>query len=155
MNEQQFWNIIEAFDWSLQGDDHAVMQPAIEHLAQLGLDGIRMFDEILAEKLYALDTRQHAQNTGLGDDDDPEDMFLYIRCCVVANGRQYYEQVLNDPSQMPGDMDFEPLLLLTRDAAERLGIEDYWSDTDVSYETFSNEEGWEEDFSPDDLPAET
>jgi hypothetical protein len=154
MDEVQFWNIIESFDWSQQGDDQAVMQPAIDQLAQLGLDGIRMFDEILAAKLFALDTRQHAENTGLGSEDDPEDMFLYIRCCVVANGRQFYEQVLNDPSQIPTDMDFEALLLLTRDAAEKLGIEDYWSDTEVSYETFSNEEGWEDADIPDDLPPE-
>src|SRR6476646_9051481 len=105
MDEQQFWNIIESFDWSQQGDDVAVMQPAIEQLVLLGLDGIRRFDETLAEKLYALDTQWHAQSTGFGSEHDSAELFLYSRCCVVANGRQYYEQVLNDPDQMPEDLD--------------------------------------------------
>ncbi|MEO8612493.1 MAG: DUF4240 domain-containing protein [Chloroflexota bacterium] len=94
MDENQFWDMIALFDWSHEGDDRAVMRPAIDALAKLDPEALHAFDEILAAKLYALDTQAHAQPTGLGDRHFSVDSFLYTRCCVVVNGKVFYERVL-------------------------------------------------------------
>lgn len=149
MNDHEFWKIIDLLDWSKE-DDQAVIQPAVDALAKLGIEALQSFDEILAAKLYALDTEQHAQP----DDDSyfSNDLFLYNRCYVVGQGQTFYEQVLAKPEEMPIGVDywFEVLLSLTQNAAEKLGVDDYHHITQVSYETFSNLEGWKNADSPDD-----
>lgn len=71
------------------------------------------------------------------------DDFLYARCAVVAEGRNYYEKVLNDSSQMPEDIVFEPLLYLADDAFEmKTGIPFNYVPT-YNYETQSNKLGWQ------------
>jgi hypothetical protein len=152
MDEQQFWKIIGLFDWSKPDDDQAVMQPASDQLARLGLEALDSFAEILAAKLYALDSQRYAQSTGFGTDHYSVDMFLYNRCFVVARGQAFYEQVLNDPTLMSVDFDFESLLYLVSDAASQQGIADYDPETRVSYETFSNEAGWKGVAFPKELP---
>jgi hypothetical protein len=62
----------------------------------------------------------------------------------VANGREFYDAVKADPTTMPKDADFEAILMLAADAYDRKTglVWDELDDTDVSYETFSNEAGW-------------
>jgi len=152
MDEPQFWNIIERLDWSEPEDDQAIMQPAIDYLTQLDLHELESFAEILAAKLYALDSQRYAQNTEFGTERFSDDMFLYNRCFVVARGKAFYEQVLNNPALMSDEFDFESLLYLVSDAASQKGIDDYPPDTQVSYETFSNEAGWKDATFPKELP---
>lgn len=152
MDEDKFWQIIESFDWSMEGYDHAVMKPAIDTLSQMTVADLRRFGEILAQKLYALDTQAHAAPTGFGTEHFSVDTFLYQRCVVVVNGRALYEQVLNHQRQIPKDLEFEMLLNLTDSAAEEMGLDDYLDDTTVSYETFSNKAGWKDADFPDALP---
>lgn len=148
MDDQEFWRIISLFDWGKTGDDEAVLKPAVKALAQKTLDEISAFEEILSQKLYALDTMAHAKN--IGEDayvDDNHhfsvDWFLYARCCVVANGPDLYRDVLKDPKQFPKDIEFEALLGLASAAYEaKTGQECDGFDTSVSYETFSNQAGW-------------
>jgi hypothetical protein len=97
IDECQFWKIIALFDWSKEGDDDAVMRPAIDALAQLDLNALHEFDEILAAKLYALDREEYARPTGFGIEYFSVDMFLYNRCCAVGNGKAFYERVLKNP----------------------------------------------------------
>jgi len=65
---------------------------------------IAAFEGILAAKLYALDTREQARWCYRGQSDPDNDDyissggFLYSRCVVVANGREFFEHVLADPS---------------------------------------------------------
>ena len=77
---------------------------------------VYLFQDILSEKLYKLDTKNHALNIGedswLTDKYFSVDNFLYARCCVIANGQEAFEVVLNNPSEMPKDLTFEPLLSL-------------------------------------------
>ena len=47
------------------------------------------------------------------------DEFLYSRCVVVANGKDYYYEVLNNPTKMPKDLEFESLLYIACDAYEK------------------------------------
>jgi hypothetical protein len=49
MGEDDFWHLIEQFDWSKTGNDRAVMQPAIQMLAQMHEAAIRRFADILSE----------------------------------------------------------------------------------------------------------
>jgi hypothetical protein len=151
VDEAKFWQIIESFDWTKKGDDVAVMQPAIDTLAKLTEADLNQFDEILTKKLYDLDTQAHATSTGFGVDHFSVDSFLYERCCVVVNGRAYYERVLNNPTLMPKELWFDAVLYLAYRASIIMGIEDYFSYTGL-YETFSNEAGWRDADFPDELP---
>lgn len=148
MDDNEFWRIISLFDWKKTGDDDAVIRPAVKELAKQSAEDIVAFEEVLSQKLYALDTKAHARNIGkdayVGDGGRfSVDWFLYARCCVVANGRELYEAVLNDPEQFPKDMEFEALLGLAGAAYEaKTGEEHEGFETSVSYETFSNRAGW-------------
>lgn len=149
LSEEAFWQIIGLLDWDQEGDDEAVVEPVVAHLAELPVALIYQFLDKLSEKLYLIDTRAHAENSGDNayrpDARFSVDLFLYDRCCVVANGRQFFEDVIADPTLMPKDMSFEPLLYVASDAYQRKTgkpMEDYLPA--YNYETFSNVEGWEE-----------
>jgi predicted DNA-binding WGR domain protein len=146
MSEDVFWRIIGLFNWKKTGDDEAVVEPAVKVLAQMPVDQIERFDDILAEKLYALDTETHAREIGEeayrpGKYFSP-DWFLYVRCCVVANGREFFETVVRTPTEMPKDMEFESLLSVAPTAFERKTGEEFVHISALSYESFSNREGW-------------
>ena len=147
MDDAQFWSLIDRFDWSKDEDDD-IIEPAVMALALLPDVQIADFQEVLARKLYALDGRAWARESGdvwWGDPDRLSvDGFLYARCLVVANGREFYDAVVADPTLMPKEGDFEAILMLAADAYDRkTGLEwDEIEDTEVSYETFANEAGW-------------
>ena len=146
MSEDVFWRIIGLFNWKKTGDDEAVIEPAVKALAQMTVDDIKRFEDILNEKLYALDTEAHAREIGEdayvpGKYSSP-DWFLYVRCVVLANGPELYETVLADPTEMPKDMEFESLLTVGPTAFERKTGEDFDHVSAVSYESFSNKAGW-------------
>jgi predicted DNA-binding WGR domain protein len=146
MSEEVFWRIIRLFDWKKLGDDEAVVEPAVAALAQMNVADIERFEDILAEKLYALDTRAHAREIGEEAFQPGKhfsvDWFLYERCAVVANGREFHESVLADPTQMPKDMEFEAILSVAASAYQRKTGQEFEHPTPLSYETYSNREGW-------------
>ncbi len=149
MDENTFWEIIAFFDWDETGNDDAVMEPACKALSAMDEDAIFRFDDILAEKLHALDTREHCRacyagelNPDDGDDYISADDFLYSRCVVVVNGREFYDSVLADPTKMPQNMEFEALLSLPQSAFERKTGQPYDHAPLVSYESFQNAVGW-------------
>jgi predicted DNA-binding WGR domain protein len=146
MSEDVFWRIIGLFNWKKSGDDEAVIEPAVKTLARMTVDDIKRFEGLLTEKLYALDTEAHAREIGEeafqpGKYFSP-DWFLYVRCCVVANGRVFFETVLANPTEMPKDMEFESLLSVGPTAFERKTGEEFDYVSTLSYETFSNRNGW-------------
>jgi hypothetical protein len=61
---------------------------------------------------------------------------------VVANGHEFYESVLADPTKMPQEMEFEALLSLPGSAFERKTGQPYDHVPPVSYESFQNAAGW-------------
>ena len=143
--ETDFWDAIDRLDWSQEQDDEKVVEPLIAFLAAGPIAHIYRFSDLLAEKLWHLDTSAHAKVFL----DDPEeagylsvDDFLYTRCAVVANGRAYYENVLNNPAQMPADLTFEPLLYVALKAYKRKTGKDFTPVCAFNYETYSNKEGW-------------
>jgi hypothetical protein len=149
MTDDVFWRVIAAFDWKKTGDDDAVMRPAMKLLAAMQPADIIAFEDLLAEKLYALDTREHCRACYRGelDPDDGDDYvsadgFLYSRCVVVANGRKTYERVLKRPAAFPRGLEFESLLYLASDAYEARAGDELDHATPVSWESFSNRAGW-------------
>lgn len=149
MDEETFWKTISMFDWDESGDDEAVLEPAISALAKHDVDDIYEFHNLLAEKLHALDTREHCRacyagelDPDNGDDYISADDFLYQRCVVVANGKELFDVALRDPTQMPQNLEFESLLYVPHHAFERKTGEEYDHSTPVSYESFENKTGW-------------
>ncbi len=143
--EDDFWNAIALLDWSQEGDDGKVVEPLFNYLVVQPISHIYRFSDMLAEKLWQLDTRHHAQVFL----DDPEsdgylsvDDFLYARCAVVANGKDFYEKTLHNPAQMPIDLTFEPLLYVAPSAYLRQTGNPFLTPGAFSYETYSNKEDW-------------
>jgi hypothetical protein len=150
MSEVEFWMVIDLLDWKHQGNDEKVLAPAIKALASKSKQEICRFSERFAFLLYQLDTKAHASNMG-EDSYDPKsdyvsaDGFLYARCVVVANGWEFYDAVLKDPSKMPKDMEFESLLSLASSAYELKTGEEFEYSAGCSFESFSNPGGWREE----------
>ncbi len=151
MSEETFWGILERLDWRKTGDDEAVLEPAVIALSALSEADVTKFEDFLAEKLFALDTREHARFLYLGqvDPDDGDqyispDQFLYQRCAVVANGRACFESALKKPTEMTAfqDIEFESLLSLGQAAYLRKTGKELDHVTPLSCESFSNKAGW-------------
>jgi predicted DNA-binding WGR domain protein len=148
MSEELFWEIISLFNWKKVEDGDAVLKPAIKRLASMKIEDIYKFEDILAEKLFLLDGIDYASNIGESSyknngEHFSVDYFLYVRCCVVANGKDYFYYILSNPTEMPKDLDFEPLLYLANEAySKKTKTEDYDYQPKFDYETFSNIEGW-------------
>jgi hypothetical protein len=153
VDDARFWELVSALDWKHEGDDDNVVEPVVKALAAMPDAEIAAFQNTLTEKLFALDGRAWARESGdsiwWGEPDFlSTDAFLYARCAVVANGRAFYDLVLGDPSQMPKDIEFESLLYVaptayeTKTGASGDAVRDV---TDLSYETGSNRDGWPQD----------
>jgi len=146
MDDDAFWGLLDKLDWRHEGEDERVVAPVIRALKKLPLEEIESFENILAHKLYALDGRAWAREIGSGWRGGLHpisgDEFLYARCVAIVNGRDFYEAVLADPRQMPKDMEFEYILSVASEAWEAKTGTEFDPDTDVSYETWSNEAGW-------------
>jgi hypothetical protein len=147
MDENLFWSIIDCLDWSSVGNDAAVIQPAAAKLAELAVEDICAFSEILAEKLYLLDGVAYAREIGTDSFNGSkgnfaQNWFLYVRCCAVANGKQAFAQILANPSEMPKDMEFQALLSIAPKAYKMKTGHRFNYQTSFNYETFANQEAW-------------
>lgn len=146
LSENEFWELITLLDWSQEEDDEAVIEPLVRRLSEMPVPFIYQFQNKLAEKLYYLDTQAHAEQSGENaySPDEPFSVgiFLYQRCCVVANGRELYEEVVRHPKAMPQDLTFEALLHVAGDAYQRKTGKEMAYLPSYNYETFSNKEEW-------------
>tara|TARA_R110002124_G_scaffold237792_1_gene403074 strand:- start:6165 stop:6611 length:447 start_codon:yes stop_codon:yes gene_type:complete len=147
MNENEFWSIIEMLNWEESGDDEAVVEPVVDCLLQKSDDEIFQFEELLAQKLHALDTKAHAKE--IGEDayiNDEEyfsvDGFLYARCVVVANGQELFQHILENPKEFPKDMEFEAILYVAQEAYEQKNDKEWEYVSPTDYETYKNVSGW-------------
>ena len=145
--EDLFWELIGSLDWSREDDDQAVLQPLIQRLAALPVQFIYGFQDVLSEKLFALDGQRFAEQIG-EDAYVPGkffsvDNFLYARCCVVANGKEAFEKVLANAQEMPKDLTFEALLTVAPKAYKLKTGKRFQYLPAFNYETFSNEAAWD------------
>lgn len=149
MSEALFWDLIGRFAWKKTGDDRAVLEPCVTALSKMSIEDIHAFDDLLAEKLYALDTRavcrgvyRGSLDPDNGDDYVSADDFLYSRCVIVANGKKMFDRVLAHPEKAPQDLEFESLLYLASEAFTKKTGKEYDHAPPLSWESFSNKAGW-------------
>ena len=146
LTEAEFWQLIDQLDWSQGEDTEAIVAPVVQLLSALPVAAIFQFQTILAYFLYQLDQQIYAEETGTyrygGVHNFSVDGFLYARAGVVANGKSFYDRVLADPTQMPKEFSFEPLLFLAPQAYTRKTGKTWDYLPPISYETFSNRAGW-------------
>ncbi len=145
--EEDFWQLIDLLDWQQEGNDTAVTTPLIESLAKFDTEDILQFAEILSDKLYMLDGADYASQIGSdayqgSKGSFAKNWFLYVRCCVVANGRDYYFSVLDNPRLMPKDTEFRGLLNVVPQAYKMKTGQRFIQSTKHNYETFSNQKLW-------------
>lgn len=146
MDDKTFWKFISKLDMKLDDEDDITKGITME-LSKYEEKEIFSFLETLSYKLYLLDTKEHARNIGEYSYKDgqnlhfSEDLFLYIRCYVIAKGKKLYEKVLKNPVNMPHN-EFEALLSVAEDAYYLKTKKKFDYVTKYDYETFSNEEGW-------------
>ncbi len=145
LDEEQFWQIIALLDWEKMGQDDAVLAPSVQALSALPITVIHQFEDLLAQKLWLLDTPTHAEASLINRPPDAElsiDGFLYDRCCVVANGKDFYRKVLHDPAKMPAGYSFGRLLSLSGQAYHAKTGKHFVHIPKYSYETYSNKAAW-------------
>ncbi len=146
--EEKFWQIIAKLNWKKAGDDEAVLKPALKALAARSLADICEFADVLAEKLHAIDTREHARQAFSDFDPDDGDQylsadaFLYARCFAVGGCIAHYDSVVSQPTEMQKDADFEALLSLAAGAYELKTGSALEHVSPVDFKTFANKEGW-------------
>ncbi len=147
LSENDFWQLLNLLDWQEQGNDAAVIAPVVEELSKRDIQDIFQFAEILADKLYLLDGEEYAKEIGtdayLGNKGIfAKNWFLYVRCCAVANGHDYYSSVLVDPKRIPKDTEFQALLTIAPQAYKIKTGKRFNYITQHNYETFSNKSLW-------------
>lgn len=142
MNEDRFWEIISMLDWSKEGNNDGVIEPAIRQLSAIPEAAILSFHDLLSEKLYLLDGRDYAEHSVAEAGHISSDLFLYARCAVLANGRAFFEQVLEDPAAFPKDLYFEAIMDIPRHAWLRKTGSSFDHLPMYNYETGFNPNGW-------------
>ncbi|MFK7933038.1 MAG: DUF4240 domain-containing protein [Saprospiraceae bacterium] len=146
LEETQFWEIISMLDWSKEENDE-IIAPAIKYLAERPVHFIYLFQDILAQKLFQLDQKKYALHIGEAAWKEGKyfsvDNFLYARCCVVANGKKLFEEVLANPAEMPQDITFEAVLWIAKKAYQQKTDKKFEYFPTPSYETYSNQAGWQ------------
>ncbi len=142
----EFWKLLETIDSTAldsgEGDADDALAPLIDAISKLKVTEIESFEEHLARVLFTLDGKAYADNCGKSDDG-----FLYARCFVVGMGKQFYERVVANPSDMPKSSDqwLEPLLSVASQGWAKVtgNYEEDWDHkSTVSYQTGSNSDQW-------------
>jgi hypothetical protein len=136
--DEMFWSLIELIDMRKKNP----MRGLIEKLKESPVEIIYSFEETLSHKLFQLDTPEHA---GQSEEYLSPDVFLYARCAVVANGRDFYEMVLKNASPIDLEDDAEELLEVASEAYEKKTDEPFDYVSTYDYETYSNKSAWEKD----------
>lgn len=141
LTETEFWAVIDTFDW-VQDEEEDILKPAQDYLAALSIEKIQQFQDILAYKLWQLDGKAYAATLMEQDGSLSVDDFLYVRCAVVADGKETFEYVLQHPEKMPIEYTFEGLLYLAENAYEQKTGKEMDYRPKYNYETYQNRKGW-------------
>jgi len=147
LSEGQFWDLIDLLNWDAEGDDDNVIAPAVQKLKEMDNDAIAAFEEILCEKLFLLDAERFAREIGRDSYQGQgryfsKEWFLAARCCAVANGQGFFEEVLGEPKAMPKDLGFLALKELAARAYKAKNGKDFKYLTRFNPDSMSNQTGW-------------
>lgn len=141
--EDQFWSLIELIDWEAETEE-AMFAPLVEALTASPEAAIFEFQDQLASHLRDLDGPEYFHEFGKGPLGASADSFLYGRCFVVANGKEFYYQVLNNAEDFPQGDELENLLSVVNSAYENKKQKTLERVSDIIYETGHNIEKWGE-----------
>lgn len=147
MSETEFWDIIELLNWDEEGNDDAVVAPLVNFLALKKEEEIFAFQEILFAKLYQIDGEAYAREIGRDAYQNPDqyfsrEWFLAARCCAVANGQGFFEEVIDDPANMPKDLGFAALTTVANRAYRKKTGKNLSYVAGVSEQSMSNLDLW-------------
>jgi hypothetical protein len=149
LSTTDFWNLIDLIDIKAldNEDEEQAIAPLKAALTNRTVNDLQQFEEHLAQVLFSIDGEAYFDAAGEAAGSD--DSFLYVRCYVVAKGKDFFEMVRANPTKIPNDISqwCESLLYPHRIAwAEITGQdESEWPfETSVSFESGSNPELWPE-----------
>lgn len=147
LSEVEFWDIIDLLNWDEEGNDDAVMEPAVNFLSLKSEKQICAFQEILTNKLYEIDGEAFAREIGKDsfqgqDKYFSREWFLAARCCAVANGQVFYEEIVEEPGLMPKDLGFAALSTLAPRAYRKKTGKDFTYLPCKSEQSMSNLDLW-------------
>ncbi len=109
MSDEQFWSLIALLDWE-QVEDKDIIQTLVFRLSEKSEEEWEAFGIHLSERMNALDTEAHAKAVYGEEQYISADDFRSVKACVIANGEEFYQEVLNNPSAIPNDLYFDGLL---------------------------------------------
>lgn len=137
IDEEEFWLLVKTLGRYSGDEDFDRLTARLASRPEADITG---FADRLAMVLWRLDTPAHFAAARTASDD----VFLYVRCAVVAAGRSAYDRVLRKPAALEKFADEEAELLLTvaEHAFEQATGMLWEHDTAVSYETGSNTAAW-------------
>lgn len=161
MNEEQFWQIIEA-SWRKADADSQNLRNALgneqlpadkarqiinavqnsvvfcyeEELDKLSKEELLAFDRILEQKLYALDTKDIYDYSCA-----PKERFLFARGFVVLAGKIYFEKVCANPKAIVSGFENEEICSSTR-VFYFHKFDEEMPKSEISRETGSNTKAW-------------
>ena len=138
--ENWFWDLIDTIDQSAHSRTER-FAPLMAALLELNREEFHRFAYQRDKKLRALDGPAYhdASQTGYS-----ADSFLYARCGVITAGRNYYNNVLANPSSFPADLEDEGFLYCAEQAYESKFGEPAEFDTGIIYGSFFNDALWGE-----------
>ncbi len=122
--EKEFWYIIGLLDWKFVGDDDRVIRHAIDYLSSRSILDIELFYKTLKDKLGVLDHLLKYKEVSSKDKAIMELMnkpeaYLYTRYAVIANGKKYFEAVLENPIKIKENTTFFGLEQLCKIALKK------------------------------------
>lgn len=105
MPEDQFWKLVALLEGVA---DEAGTKRLVDALRKSSTDQIEGFERLLMRAIAVLDTDEHVNPNVDASVDPPseselpfsDDTFLYVRCDVVASGRDTWLRVANNPDAM-------------------------------------------------------
>ena len=141
-----FWNVMDLCDWKYEGEDEKVLEPVILYLSKQNDELIFLFEDVMTELLFNLDSKANYERCKEVSGYDSEDLFLYSRCVALLNGRAFYQNIVENgfPDEL-WNMEFESLLYVPEEAWDRKHGSDsaeYSHVSPLSYEMGSNKEMW-------------
>ncbi len=147
MDRQKFFDcIMDICNWDEQGNDEKVLAPLIKYLSKLSDEDIFAFDDIMAELLYALDTKRNFDVASKYEKYCSDDSFLYSRCVALINGEGFYKKALKGKADKDiWNYEFEAILYVPARAWALKHNDDednYPHISPFSYETGSNKAEW-------------
>ncbi|MEL7220811.1 MAG: DUF4240 domain-containing protein [Bacteroidota bacterium] len=142
LSEAVFWEIIAKIQLN-EESRKGQLDAAIKELVQHPLSYIYQFEDKLSEKLHQLDTPAHANAVYVNTQRVSADGFLYVRAGILAKGENYYKEALLKPQIITDEFDYEPILSLAALAYKRKTGNTFKYVAPVSYETYANEEAWD------------